>query len=325
MIVNHRAGRQQNSSGEWCKWGDGMGQVESGYYVWGQWTNDPQQILNESGGSGGNEGSWTHDGRTYQNASTGYAAEISHWYSTTRDDITSYLSALKSLGFDGFRYDMIKGFDPYYLGVYNDHAGAYLSVGEWYGYNSRQELMDVVNRSGNKTMTFDFDLKGDLTMAVKAQDFGGIAAAIHWWPRSQVTFVDNHDTGHSSGGGQAHNPIEGSFPDRERRQAYAYILTHPGIPCVYWYHWQDCGSAVRDFINLMIDTRKAESIVADSPLDVHYAGGRYYEAVVGNPAGGAAVALALGDGSWRPWHTHGSGWTEVYYSSSYRTRVWRKN
>ncbi|MEO0592873.1 MAG: alpha-amylase family glycosyl hydrolase [Myxococcota bacterium] len=325
VIVNHRAARQQNSQGEWAAWGDSSGQIESGYYPWGQNTNDPIQLLDASGGSGGSEGSWSYGGRTYANTSTGYAAEIAHWNTTTRDDIKSYLLALKELGFDGFRWDLIKGFDPAFLGEYGDYANSYLSVGEWYDYNSRQALMDVVHRSGGKTMTFDFDLKGDLTWAVKAQDFGGLAAAIHWWPRTQVTFVDNHDTGRSVGGGQQHNPIEGDNWGRERTQAYAYILTHPGIPSVYWYHWQDSGAELRAFIDLMVATRKAENVVADSALSVIYAAGPNYEAVIGDPAAGQAIAVAFGDGAWDPSQTHGADWTEVYYSSSYRTRVWRKD
>lgn len=327
VVVNHRAARQKNYDNEWCSWKDSSGQVASGYMAWGHadYDRNPVQILNCSGGGGGNEGSWSYGGRTYYNTSTGYAAEISHWYSSTRNDIKAYLYDLKNyLGFDGFRWDLVKGFEPSYVGEYNDYVNAYFSVGEWYEYNSRQALCDWVNKTGGKSMVFDFDLKGDLTMAVKSQNFSGLAGGIHWWPAAMVTFVDNHDTGKSSGGGQAHNPIEdGSNDHRNRMQAYAYILSHPGTPCVYWYHWQDCGSTLRSFINTMIDKRKQESITKTSSLSVNYASGQYYEAVVGSPGTGKAIAIALGGGSWRPWNTHGSGWTEVW--SSDRLMVWTKN
>lgn len=45
-----------------------------------------------------------------------------------------------------------------------------------------------------------------------------------YWPTKAVTFIDNHDTGSSQG----HWP----FPEDKVMQGYAYILTHPGIPCV---------------------------------------------------------------------------------------------
>jgi len=47
---------------------------------------------------------------------------------------------------------------------------------------------------------------------------------IGWWPAKAVTFVDNHDTGST----QAMWP----FPADKVMQGYAYILTHPGNPCI---------------------------------------------------------------------------------------------
>ena len=52
------------------------------------------------------------------------------------------------------------------------------------------------------------------------------------WREVAVTFVDNHDTGYSPGqnGGQHHWALQ----DGLIRQAYAYILTSPGTPVVWW-------------------------------------------------------------------------------------------
>ena len=68
------------------------------------------------------------------------------------------------------------------------------------------------------------------------------------WREVAVTFVDNHDTGYSPGqnGGQHHWPLQ----DGLIRQAYAYILTSPGTPVVYWSHMYDWG--YRDFIRQLI-------------------------------------------------------------------------
>lgn len=49
------------------------------------------------------------------------------------------------------------------------------------------------------------------------------------WPSASITFVENHDTGSS----QRHWP----FPDDRLAVGYAYILTHPGVPCVFWEHY----------------------------------------------------------------------------------------
>lgn len=43
-----------------------------------------------------------------------------------------------------------------------------------------------------------------------------------------ITFVDNHSTGSE--------PRHWPFPDWGVMLGYAYILTHPGTPCVFWDH-----------------------------------------------------------------------------------------
>ena len=53
---------------------------------------------------------------------------------------------------------------------------------------------------------------------------GKAAGMIGWMPEKAVTFIDNHDTGST----QALWP----FPSDKVMQGYAYILTHPGVPCI---------------------------------------------------------------------------------------------
>jgi hypothetical protein len=50
-----------------------------------------------------------------------------------------------------------------------------------------------------------------------------------------VTFIENHDTEPVRDGGNKR------FPDDKVMQGYVYILTHPGIPCVFWRHFFDQG------------------------------------------------------------------------------------
>lgn len=46
-------------------------------------------------------------------------------------------------------------------------------------------------------------------------------------PGNAITFIDNHDT--------ARNDRFGS--DDSLIMGYAFILTHPGSPCVFWGDW----------------------------------------------------------------------------------------
>lgn len=58
-----------------------------------------------------------------------------------------------------------------------------------------------------------------------------------------MTFVDNHDTGST----QNHWP----FVQDRVGAGYAYILTHPGIPCVFWDHIFTWGAELRNIIHTL--------------------------------------------------------------------------
>ena len=48
--------------------------------------------------------------------------------------------------------------------------------------------------------------------------------------------------------------------------AYAYILTHPGVPCVYWKHYFDWGDDLRNKIRALINARKVAGVHSGSEL-----------------------------------------------------------
>jgi alpha-amylase len=63
--------------------------------------------------------------------------------------------------------------------------------------------------------------------------------------------VENHDTGSS----QRHWP----FPDDRLAIGYAYILTHPGLPCVFWEHYfpsSEQGQELRQTIDALMQVRR---------------------------------------------------------------------
>ena len=77
-------------------------------------------------------------------------------------------------------------------------------------------------------------------------------------PSHAVTFIDNHDTGSSL----RHWP----FPDHHKLEGYAYILTHPGTPCVFHddFYSDHSGHHLRD----LIDTRKRNKIHSESQVSL---------------------------------------------------------
>jgi hypothetical protein len=142
----------------------------------------------------------------------------------------------------------------------------------------RQQLCDWLDRAGEKVTAFDFTTKGILQEAVKGQYWrlrdpdGKASGLLGWWPSRSVTFIDNHDTGSK----QQHWP----FPEEKVLQGYAYILTHPGTPCVFWEHAFDWN--LYNPIKKLIEARKTCGIHANSRLEILKAEEGLYVAKVDN-------------------------------------------
>ena len=104
-----------------------------------------------------------------------------------------------------------------------------------------------------------------------------------WMPTHAVTFLDNHDTGST----QAHWP----FPNDKILSGYAYILTHPGIPSLFWDHVCDWGEDVRKSIMALLKMRRDSGITVDAEVKILMAEADLYIAEIGRPA---ALRLSLG-------------------------------
>lgn len=250
------------------------------------------------------------------------ARDIDHTKEYVRKSIADWMSWMReTIGYDGWRYDYSKGYDGKYIAYYNDATAPVFSVGEvWTDLDvhnpdgNRQRICDWVDSAGGAVSAFDFTTKGLLQHAVKNNDYrvlrdnkGKPAGLVGWWPGKAVTFVDNHDTGPSPNGGQNHWP----FPDQHVMQGYAYILTHPGVPCVYWVHYFDWG--LKDEIGKLMRLRRAQGINASSRIEVVRADQTVYAAFInGN------TAMKIGYGSWAP----GADWKPALSGKNYA--VWVK-
>ena len=256
----------------------------------------------------------------------GSARDLDHTNGTVQTDLKNWMNWLKSsIGYDGWRYDYVKGYAGSYVGSYNTATVPYFSVGElWTDLNlgnpdaHRQQLMNWIDATGGKSTVFDFTTKGILQQAVQYNEFwrlkdsaGKPSGAIGWWPAKSVTFIDNHDTGPSHpSGGQNHWP----FPGDKVMQGYAYILTHPGIPCVYWVHFYDWGHAAA--IKSLMAARREKGVHSTSAVSIQAADTSKYAAIITGTSG--SLAMKIGSGAWSP----GTGWTLV--NSGTNWAVWKK-
>lgn len=253
------------------------------------------------------------------------ARDIDHTQEFVQNDIKHWLgSRLKGVGFTGIRFDYAKGYAPRYAGKYHDAMQPNFCVGELWSdldFNAvdahRNSLLEYVEGTGGKCGVFDFTTKGLLNQALRYNEYerlrdstGKPAGGIGRNAKKMVTFVDNHDTGpsESCGAGQNHWPV----PCDKVMQGYAYILTHPGIPSVYYphvYQWQQ-----RDAIKALIQLRKEEGLTSTSAVAIQRAENGLYAAIVDHK-----VAIKIGPTDWSP----GTGWTLRTSGNQYA--VWTKS
>ena len=232
--------------------------------------------------------------------------DIDHSNVEVRNGIKTWMNWLKNdIGFDGWRYDFVHGFDGKYIKEYNDATNPYFSVGELLeGDRNRIIKWLDYTKAGTTaaaSTAFDFATKKSLQDAFNQNNLsylndgtGKASGLIGVWASNAVTFLDNHDTGPAPYG-QNH----WIFPGDHVAKGYAYILTHPGTPMVWWPHYFDWG--IKSQIDAMIKIRKDNLLSSTSSLNIVAASNNLYAAIIDNK-----VAMKLGSDNWSP---SGTGWT----------------
>ena len=242
IVVNHRAGS--------TSWGDftnpTWGVVKGSNYA--AICSDDEGFTGEPSLMGASSKRGAADtGDTYK-----AYRDLDHTNTTVQQGIVDWMNnVLKPAGFVGWRYDYVKGFAGKYVGQYNAGSNAEFSVGEYWptaAYNSGnpsawgneiKNWISATANGGQKSKAFDFALKGAMNTVFgnKGSNIGNsnysllanAANLIMSQPEDAVTFVDNHDTGST----QNHWYLDPT----DVGTAYAFLLTHPGVPCVAWQHY----------------------------------------------------------------------------------------
>ncbi|MFO0930043.1 MAG: alpha-amylase C-terminal beta-sheet domain-containing protein [Gemmataceae bacterium] len=249
--------------------------------------------------------------------------DLDHTNPDVRHAVKEYLKRLQSVGFQGWRYDLVKGFHGRYIAEYNDATNPGLSVGECFD-GCRQHVTDWIDSTGGKSTAFDFPLRYTLYYAVTQDSYGGLKAnngnrvgpngVMGYWASRAVTFLDNHDTEYRrEHDNQYENHGAQHFPGGTVETGYAYLMTHPGIPCVFWSHLFDWGEPTRRRIERLIDIRRSAGVHSASPVDIREASRGLYAATIDG-----RVAVKLGTRDWHP----GSGWHLA--ADGYRFAVWTR-
>jgi alpha-amylase len=171
--------------------------------------------------------------------------QLCHQHPVVYSAVMEYAQRMiEEIGFDGFRFDYVKGFGPWMIKAISERrfnksesagpgSAMYkpFCVGEyWDSEVSIEDWLNLANSFNDNPVTaFDFPLRYHLKdlCDTYGYDLRGLLAAdsvLMTEPDSAVTFVDNHDT--------TQNPGDAVINDK--LLAYAFILTHQGYPCVFW-------------------------------------------------------------------------------------------
>jgi glucan 1,4-alpha-maltotetraohydrolase len=232
-------------------------------------------------------------------------------------------------GGGGFRFDFIRGYAGKHVDDWMasaDDGG--LCVGElWKGPSefppgdprrnqSWQEILKGWTDEAKCTV-FDFALKERMQNGTIAEWRHGLNGNPDpRWREVAVTFVDNHDTGYSPGphDGQHH----WALPDNLRKQAYAYILSGPGTPAVYWPHMYDWG--LGDYIRQLIQIRRGAGVRADSAIRFH----TNYSGLVATVDGSQQqLVLALNSNLANPGQVAAGNFAPAMDTDNGQIRIWR--
>jgi alpha-amylase len=242
----------------------------------------------------------------------GPARDIDHTSSTARQSIKDWMNYLKTnVGFEGWRYDFVKGFGASYISEYNAATSPYVSVGEYFDQDVNK-VSAWLNTAGGTA--FDFPLKFALNRTFGNNNYnelnwsGKTAGLLGVNSSKSITFVDNHDTGRCCHEGSA--TIPGG--NVNVMQGYAYILTHPGVPMIWYPHFYD--ASMHDAIKTLISIRKSNNITNVSSVVMNTVRTDLYSAIIDGK-----VAMKIGPGAWDP----GTGWTLKASGTNYA--VWSKS
>ncbi|VTR93323.1 alpha amylase : Alpha amylase catalytic region OS=Methylobacterium nodulans (strain ORS2060 / LMG 21967) GN=Mnod_0201 PE=4 SV=1: Alpha-amylase [Gemmata massiliana] len=279
-----------------------------------------------------------HGGTTFQ---YGSFRDIDHTNKQVRTDIIKYLKQLQSAGYRGWRYDMVHGYHAKWVALYNKRTTPTFSVGE-YDWDKHGEQRGWIWNTATtpnelKTASAVFDFSAQFALKDnkgKYRNWYGLDNGLGMagdntdgkpWKQRSVTFLENHDTGSRTDedGNPEQNHERDSFANGwEVEQGYAYILTHPGVPTVYWKHYFDWGLKLRQRIAALVNARKVAGVHAGSALFVQQNAKekKVYAARVQGRTGDLYVRVGGTDNDWQPSASGYNGYRE--YAAGEGWKVW---
>ena len=314
IVINHA-----DTKSSWC---DFYPQYFGEYGTFepnASWISQTDEV-NSNPEAGDCQGSATgpEDGGYNMQDNYGAARDWAHAKPEVQEMMKAYLKWMKNvIGFDGWRYDYAQGFKGQYINMYNSAAENYFSVVEFWN-GDMNNIKSYLNDVNWNTLAFDFSTKYSAIQGIADGDYqkckgSGLLGA--GFSKYAVTFVDNHDTYFGCKGGRDNNDeiggCEKSMEDYNKDRvlgANAFILSMPGVPCVFYPHWVK----YKDAIGKMVLARKAAGVHSESKVSDEAANGYYKSTITGHHG---SIRLLLGPNS--GYNTTPSGYTLAYKGGNF--------
>lgn len=157
---------------------------------------------------------------------------VQNWLWAADFSVANYYK--NEVGFDGWRFDYVLGFEPWVVKAWLDKVGGFSVAEYWDG--DANKLINYVEETGSGV--FDFATFYKLEEALdRHDDLTYLTGDMVWqtYPDKAVTFTANHDTESPENAEKVDNYIEMG----NKMKAYAFILTHPGYPTIFYSDYEN--------------------------------------------------------------------------------------
>ena len=307
IVINHIAG----STG-WCTFATQNFGTYGTFSPTSAWICSSDEMNTDpNAGSCNGKATGAYDDGYGSEANYGAGRDWDHNNAKVREMCKAYLTWLrKVIKIDGFRYDYCKGFHNSHIDDYNKASEAYFSVMEYWD-GDVNALQYHLNDANWNTLAFDFATKytafNDGIAADNYYKLKGAGLPGAGKSRYAVTFLDSHDTFQRDNNEFCglNNSMKYSG---KVQQCYAYLLSMPGVPCVFYPHWVSFKDKIKPMINARYKTGvHSESAVSDE------AGNGYYKATITGTNG--QIRLLVGPNS--GYNTTPAGFTLAVKGENY--------
>lgn len=295
IVINHAGGKS------WCEFFPQNFGEYGNFEPDASWIAQSDEVnFNAEAGDCKGQATGPEDGGYNGQDNYGSARDWAHAKPEVQEMMKAYLKWMKNvIGFDGWRYDYAQGFKGHYINMYNSASENYFSVVEFWN-GDMNNIKSYLNDVNWNTLAFDFSTKYSAIQGIadgqyqKCMGSGLLGAGLS---KYAVTFVDSHDTYFGCQAGRDNNDEIGgcgkSMEDYNKDRvlgANAFILSMPGVPCVFYPHW----AKYKDAIGKMVLARKAAGVHSESKVSDE-AGNGYYKSTITGHHG--SIRLLLGPNS----------------------------